>query len=458
VKSRHYLVTVSIACMAALTSGCMTARSFQKSRPVADPPARDHASADQDPSGQAAADPADSDADDPADPPTTGDPTPLTATDKLPLEMNERVQRWIEYFSVKDHDRFQRFLEQGEKFRSVVEEVLAENGLPPELFYLGMIESGYHNHATSRARAVGVWQFMPATGRRYGLEVDHYVDERRDPIRATEAAAKYLRDLYNVFGSWHLAIAAYNAGEYRIVRAVVRGKNRDFWKLARMKVLPRETCEYIPKLMAAAIIGNDPEKFGFESPSPVPYPDVESVEVPSPARLRDVAKLSGVDVTALKEVNPHLRRGATPPNSSTYEIWVPTENVKDVKKAIPQLASLSRKNRRHYRALASASDHHVHRVRRGETLSGIAERYRISLSYLKRINGLRGSRIRAGQKLRLTASTFRSRGMIRYRIHRGDSLIGISKKFKVPVRQIVHDNSLHGRRIYAGQVLRISMD
>lgn len=152
---------------------------------------------------------------------------------RIPVELNEHVQRWITYFTERDRERFQRFLNRGQLYRDVVENVLEENDLPAELYYLAMIESGFRTDAHSHASAVGVWQFIPGTARRYGLRIDRYVDERRDPIRATEAAAKYLRDLYNVFGSWHLAMAAYNAGEIRVLRAVFKGRTRNFWELIK---------------------------------------------------------------------------------------------------------------------------------------------------------------------------------------------------------------------------------
>lgn len=160
---------------------------------------------------------------------------------RIPVELNQHVQVWIEYFTTRDKERFQRFLDRGQPYRDVVENTLEENDLPAELYYLAMIESGFRTNALSHAKAVGVWQFIPGTARRYGLRIDRHVDERRDPIRATEAAAKYLRDLYNVFGSWHLAMAAYNAGEIRVLRAVFKGRTRNFWELIEAKTLPRVT-------------------------------------------------------------------------------------------------------------------------------------------------------------------------------------------------------------------------
>jgi membrane-bound lytic murein transglycosylase D len=244
---------------------------------------------------------------------------------QIPFESNKDVQKWIEYFSQKDRARFQRFLDRGAKYREVVENVLKENGLPAELYYLAMIESGYQNHATSIAAAVGVWQFIPGTATRYGLEVSRTVDERRDPIRATEAAVRYLKDLHNVFGSWHLAMAGYNAGEYRVVRAVFKGKTRDFWKLNELKALPPETRNYIPKFLAAVEIGQNPLKYGFTTPLGERYPDLQAVKLANGLSLKEIAKTSGISFAELKKVNPHLTQGITPYGQDGYEVWVPLQ-------------------------------------------------------------------------------------------------------------------------------------
>ena len=195
--------------------------------------------------------------------PITPDEITDATAGKLPLEINQEVERWIDFFTVKDRERFQRFLERGEKYKPQIMAALREQGVPPEIYYQAMIESGFATSATSRAKAVGIWQFMRETGRRYGLRVDSYVDERRDPLRSTVAAALYMKDLYNVFHSWYLAVAAYNAGEGRIMNTIMRSKTRDFWEMARRKVLPNETMNYIPKFIAATMIGTDPQKYGF---------------------------------------------------------------------------------------------------------------------------------------------------------------------------------------------------
>jgi len=389
----------------------------------------------------------------------------------ITIEHNELVEKWIRYFSEKDRERFQRFLDRGAQYREVVENILEENGLPKELYFLAMIESGYRSEATSIAKAAGVWQFIPATGRRYGLQVDHYADERRDPIRATEAAVKYLTDLYNVFGSWHLAMAAYNAGEYRIVGAVVRGKSRDFWKLAEKKVLPAETLNYVPKFLAAMTIGRDLEKFGFDESGSERYPDLEAVEVPAPVRLSDIAKAVGIPFSELKRVNPHLPRDMTPPGATSYEIWLP-ENLAKNSATVESIRSALASKKIHglRRVAATAEASRYHRVRAGENLGRIARKYRMSVSYLKRLNGLNSNRVISGQTLRVAAKSYHpkpvksARGLasgsskakkIRYRVRPGDNLTAIARRFGTSVEELKRMNSMKRNHVLAGQTIRV---
>lgn len=315
---------------------------------------------------------------------------------ELPLEVNDHVKKWIRYFTQKDRERFQKFLNQGHQYREVVENLLEQNQLPPELYYLAMIESGYSTRATSLAKAAGVWQFIPATGKRYGLEVNHYTDERRDPIRATEAATKYLRDLYNVFGSWYLAMAAYNAGEFRVMTSVIRGKSRDFWTLVKNGVLPAETADYIPKFLAAVEIGENPEAYGFTEPQSEKYPNLHAIEVPSPARLGDVAQVLKLPLEELKRLNPNLRGSITPPKNHHYDVWVPEEYVKNFDAEKIKLAPFKLSTRTYKESRVVR-----YRVKRGDRLSQIAQRYNVSVKSIRVSNGLRRRPIYVGQVLKI---------------------------------------------------------
>lgn len=341
-----------------------------------------------------------------------GEAAAVSALPRIKAESNPAVEKWIDYFSKKDRERFHRFLQRGSSYREVVENTLDESGLPRELYYLAMIESGYQTRATSRASAVGVWQFISATGKRYGLELDDYVDERRDPIRATEAAAKYLRDLYNVFGSWPLALAAYNSGETRVMNAIIRGKSRDYWELRDRGVLPRETSEYYPKFLAAVAIGEDPDKFGFSDIQFPKYPTLESVEVPGGLRLNDIASVSGVGMDDLARVNPHLKKRITPGYGSEYEIWVPEELASRVTAVKGDLAryTLAPPTRRMLALNArKRASRHFYIVRFGDSLTSIARRHSMSVGYLKKINRLRGNVIYPGRKLRVVTATYKPR-------------------------------------------------
>lgn len=353
---------------------------------------------------------------------------------------NRRVSQWVDYFAKKDTSRFQRYLDRAEPYRDMVLEILNEYNVPPEIFYIGVIESGYRTDARSHASAVGVWQFIKDTGKRYGLRVDPYVDERRDPLRSTEAAAKYFRDLYNIFNSWELALSAYNAGEGRIMRAVMRGKSRDFWVLADKGVLPEETINYVPKFIAAAVIGENAERFGFEWSKSENLPSLRGVEVGHSTKLSNLAREAGVPVQVLAEANPHLLRGVTPPHLKTYRVWVPDIHVEAIKQAaarapqtplthswarldeqqrINKKISNQKSNRTSNRSagetpktlrssgpgrMAKRVGQKKYKVRPGDNLHSIADRFGVSVETLKRENKIKGSRIFAGDLLRITGT------------------------------------------------------
>ncbi|MEK6624003.1 MAG: LysM peptidoglycan-binding domain-containing protein [Bdellovibrionota bacterium] len=394
---------------------------------------------------------------------------------KIDVSANLYVEDWIDFFSRRDSERFVRMLERGSVYKEVVQNILAENGLPKELFYLAMIESGFVTHAKSRARAVGVWQFMKGTSKRYGLSTNGHVDERRDPIRATEAAAKYLRELYEVFQSWDLALAAYNCGEHRVLGAVMRGGTRDFWKLYEKGLLPKETRNYVPKFRAAVLVGENPSQYGIDVKVPaVIYPDLEAVEVPSPVSLTEVALRAGMDVTDIKKYNPHLTGGMTPPQYDRYEVWVPTPQAKVLTpqvNTIPKMRVSARVQRENF------EEKYYHVVRPGDNLSNLARRYKQSVSHLKEINNLSSNRLYAGQKLRISVKSYHvssvaaqkiSNKKARYvasnrprlhlhRVKRGETLSGISRRFGVPVKTIKEINRIARGQIFAGQTVKIPL-
>lgn len=370
--------------------------------------------------------------------------------DTLTIYKNERVKKWIDYFTVKDKERFTRFLNKGEYFKEVIQTTLEEEGLPHELYYLPLIESGFNTRAYSHAGAVGPWQFIRGTGKRYGLDINSYVDERRDPILSTEAATKYLKDLYNVFNSWELAIAAYNCGEYRVLQAIMKGKTRNFWELADKKLLPRETRNYVPKFLAAALIGDNLSDYKIELDNIKSFPDVELVDIPGGISLEKVAKAINQDYKNLAHINQSLKRKITPTWLKTTQIWVSPESAPLVKNLYKQF-----ENNRVFRA--KDNNPRFHRVRKGEYLGMIARKYKVSLRKLKRINKISGNKIYIGQKLWLNSRVYKTVGSKNfYFVKRGDFLAAIAKKYRLSVSYLKKLNGLHNNTIYKGQKLDVS--
>jgi len=367
---------------------------------------------------------------------------------EIPLILNPSVERKIRYFQTVIPDRFQEWLDRFQKYKPVVEQIFAEFGLPQELVYLSVIESGFNPRAYSRARAAGPWQFMKSTGRIYGLRVNWYIDERRDPIKSSVAAAQHLRDLYDRFGSWPLALAAYNAGAGKITRAIRKSGTRDYWKIRRTRFIRRETREYVPKFMAATIIATNPTLFGFR----VGTGDVhqyDEVLMKNTIHLRTVAKKTGLAFEDLRQLNPELRRSVTPPQKDGYFLKVPVGmgyHVENVREELKQWTQ------------PPPPRTTWHRVRRGDSLSVIAQRFRMSVGKLKGLNNLSGNFIRAGQRLRVSEGLVVSSGENTkwYRVRRGDSLWTIAKRFSVSVGDLKVLNKLRSSVIHAGRMLIVS--
>ena len=252
---------------------------------------------------------------------------PRPVYDDIPIESNAAVRKWVWFFTHEDRHRFDRFMTRGGRYRILVQDILEENGVPAEMFYLGMIESGYASKARSGAAAVGIWQFIAPTARRYGLKVNRDVDERLDVMRSTKAAAMYLKDLKREFGSWYMAMAAYNCGEGRVRKAIRRHRTRDFWTLAHRRALPAETSDYIPKFQAAMKIARDPRAFGFGRVLHYEFPEVKLVKIRNQLALEEIAKRHRVPFADLKALNPNLLRERTPRVASGYGVWVPRASL-----------------------------------------------------------------------------------------------------------------------------------
>ena len=306
-----------------------------------------------------------------------------------------RVQTLVADYQTTMRPTLERALSRGSKYLPGMKNTLKEEGVPPEFAYgVPIVESGYSLQATSHAGAVGPWQFIRGTGQRYGLRIDGYVDERRDPEKATRAAAKYLRDLYDRFGDWHLALAAYNTGEGNIERIQENKGCDDFWEMRDRGFLPSETSEYVPKVIAAMEVAKSPKRYGIEVVKSPPT-KFDTIQITRPISLQAVAQLSGSDVDTIKELNPALKRGVVPPDG--YEVRLP-EGTRD--QFTVALASYQEPPPMLFEARSGGT----YTVRRGDTLGRIASRYGVSVASLMRANGVRGG-VRSGQQLQIPGRT-----------------------------------------------------
>jgi membrane-bound lytic murein transglycosylase D len=398
-----------------------------------------------------------------------------------------RVQYYLRYFQSNARSRMSVFLERGARFEPMIRRRFEAEGLPGDLGYLALIESGYSSVAVSRAYAVGMWQFMRGTGRGYGLRVDTWVDERRDPVKATDAAARHLRDLRERFGSLYLAAAAYNAGAGKVSRslgklqwdtaavAALEGEQEDtaeaaaepagitsdaaFFRLAGSDLLAAETQDYVPKLIAAAIVAKQPERFGFAAPLTEPFA-YDSLVVTGVTGLDVVARLAGSTLDQIRDLNPQYLRLATPPRSvSTIRLPAGTGDA-----VAEGYAALGQSERVRYL---------THVVARRETLKRIASRYRIPSSEIQAANPkVKGTRLKAGSRLviptvavpsalamRATGAAAASRASLAARTHRvrrGETLSGIAVRYRVSLTALRRVNAIRNEDyLRAGMRLRI---
>ncbi len=304
----------------------------------------------------------------------------------IPIVVNKNVESHLRYFQTGGRKYFEKWLDRSKNYMAMLRSILRENGLPEDLSYIAFIESGLNPTVKSRANAVGMWQFIKGTAKIYGLRVDWWIDERMDPEKATLAAAKYFRNLYGQFGSWYLAAAGYNAGEGKVMRVMKRHDSEDFWVLAsRKRSFKRETKEYVPKFLAALLIGKDPTAYGFEE-----QPDgalmYDKAAVRNATDLRVIATAAGTTVEEIKRLNPELLRQFTPPHYPDYEVKIPygtKERFDDYMSKTPPSKTLA---------------FIPHKVRRGESASKIAKRYGASLEQVLYVNNLRNSKTRLKPK------------------------------------------------------------
>lgn len=321
----------------------------------------------------------------------------LKAKYDIPIEINEDVIAYIRFFQGRGRNWYQKWLARAELWVPLMRPILADEGVPLDLVYLAMIESGFSPYAYSWAGASGFWQFMSPTGKRFGLRDDFWVDERRDPVLSTRAAAKYLKTLHREFDDWYLAWASYNAGEGKMRRAIRMYETRDFWELTRAgHYLRKETKHYVPKLIAAAIIAKHLDRFGFAQPATPPAFEFDVVEVADATDVGVIARAAGVDVKQVQDLNQHLRRWCTPParQGRGYPVKLP-KGTRD--QFLAEYAKIAPSERLTYRR---------YQVKKGDTLGHIAKKYSMPMDAIMNLNGIRNVRhLRIGQDLIIPVST-----------------------------------------------------
>jgi len=379
---------------------------------------------------------------------------PPSATDHaMPVNIvtNTRVQKWLDYFQGKGRKEMTRWLTRRSKYLPLIAPILEEEGLPPELFYLAVIESGLNPRAYSHAHACGLWQFIESRAEMYDLRVDWWVDERRDPEKATRAACIYLKELYEMFGCWELALAGYNSGEGRVSRARRRDPScKDYWCLD----LPRETENFVPKFMAAVLIGTDPEAYGFSvaaGDQPTAY-DRISVEGTTDVEL--IARAAGSSLEEIRDLNPALRRWCTPPTDDQFVVNVP-RGAAD--RCASELAKVPPSERTTWQR---------HRITKGETLSQIARGYGTSVRAIMDANDIRNAhRIRSGDYLVVPIGPGgdgvydgldAADGLVTYHVRPGDTITKIARRYGKRTTDVLRWNGLNwNSKIFPGDTVKI---
>jgi membrane-bound lytic murein transglycosylase D len=398
-----------------------------------------------------------------------GDPLALVRSvnqrEALPLVVNDHVAKWINYFETVIPERFGLYLERKGRWERMIRHKLREANMPQDFIYLALIESGMNPFAYSRARAVGMWQFISSTAHQYDLEVSFWIDERRDPEKSTDSALRYLSDLYGQFDSWYLAAAAYNAGPGRVRRGLRRVEDGTFWDLADTGILRRETQDYVPKLVAASIIGNNPERYGFGHIVKQGRDDIVTVTVPDATSFDVLAEAAGTDENMIRELNPQFPQRVTPPNRAVT-IRIPGGGA----------------NEFGGRYAAVPHDERVtwtyHVVTRGQTLGEIGRRYGVTVVVLRAANGdVNPRRLSIGQRLVIpnparlasrqasnssvssddggSSTLERNSGSATVVVRRGDSLWLIARRFSVSTHQLMEWNGLSSSTIHPGDRLEV---
>jgi membrane-bound lytic murein transglycosylase D len=403
---------------------------------------------------------------------TADDPYHLADLDPadfdIPIVINDDVIRWMDYFTGKGRKHYTKWMGRSSKYRPMMYRKLDAAGMPRDLVYLSMIESGYATHAYSRAAAVGLWQFITPTAREWGMRVGWWVDDRRDPEMATDAAIRFLGHLNKKYGHWYLAWSAYNGGPGRVNRAIKKHGTRDFWELVERDGFAAETDNYVPKLIAAAIIGHNPEAYGFKD---IKYQDelvYDEVIVGPNIGLDVLARCAGLSQAEFQALNPHLRRWALPPDGKKFRLRVPVGTQTQFVAALDKVPPSER------------ITYQRHKVRKGETLGVIATRYGSSVNAIQKMNRIsNANRIYVGMELvipakgggpppgaalastaggaKKSAAPSKPKKTATYHtVRRGEALSSIASKYGVKTSDVMRWNGIkNANKVYAGQKLKL---
>lgn len=403
-----------------------------------------------------------------------------SAYGEIALDQNAYVDTWINYFKGRGRPYMEQYLSRSGRYLPMMKNVLRENGLPEDLVYIALIESGFSPRAHSRANAVGYWQFIKGTGKRFGLTIDPFTDERRDPVLSTRAAAEYFKALYGLLGSWHLSMAAYNVGENRVKRAVTRYYTKDFWALLKKRrALPVETKNYVPKFIAAVMIAKDPKKYGFDN---IEYQDplsYDTVTLQSPISITKLASNINVDPEELRLLNPKFRTDYVPmTRGNETVVRIPVGRANDA------LAALSMSGTTQPKVLNA--EYFYYRIRRGDTLSTIARKHKTTVSQIRRLNDLSNRvLLKVGRSIKVAdpggdgiqyvmdddrapsgqasskdgpqpAVAYDNRDVEFHVVRRGENLTTIARRYNLDMSELLRLNNLGNRTmVRKGQKLRV---
>src|SRR5215831_3697835 len=373
----------------------------------------------------------------------------LNTHSDLPLMMTDQVAGYIAYFSGHGREVFERALARSGRYRDMMLSILKQQGVPQDLIYLAQAESGFHPLAVSRVGARGIWQFMGSRGIGYGLHHNMWVDDRQDPEKSTRAAARHLKDLYNQFGDWYLAMAAYNSGPGTVQAAVKRTGYADFWELYNRNVLPRETKNYVPIILAATLMAKNPSQYALDSVTMEKPDDYDTVTIDYPVDLRLVSDCIGATPAELQDLNPSLLRLSTP-RTGPFQLHIPAGSKEQFQTTI---AAIPPDKRLWWR---------YHTVRSGESIMALARTYHTPAKQIEEANHLDGPEIENDAKIIIPVTpgkhaddgvTYAKR-ITRYKVHKGDTVESVAENFGVPAQQLrrwngLRGNSLAGRRVLA---------